>query len=521
MKKTKFYWVISLLLIVVLATALRVKFYVGFVPTDDAEYAKIAYQMSQGEFDRASYDGPAVSPLRTGIVLPTALMFKLFGPSEWTMAAYPCLISILLVLLIFAFTASIFNPTAGLIAAFIWATMRYDFTFATSLRPDVPSMFYAFLGIYLIFLARRNSGLSRPASLLMGLISGLMFGFSWLCKESVVYFIPFCLILMIYDLKKGNTRHLSVWSGVCAGAVLVFGTETLYYYFKTDVWLFRLQEMERNYRQFPQWFYNEGSAHGWAEGASYMKAIIKRVIVDGPATIILNRSFNFIPFMGLIALVRSLCYRDNKYYYIGMLFFTLFIMFNFFTSSFTSYKPLPLLDRYFYPLCFIAVIALSGMISELLAPLMDKYDKIEGREKVFWGVLVSAVLIIISSYDMLMTYRNRGDTYSATERQLARKLSPQDVIYTDPQSIKGLEFFWKYPEKMNAVNYAGLNLDDKVPCNSYVLLNKTYTSWLSANPGMWLNINGFSIPQAIADSTGSWDNLWHKNNSTLFFVNCE
>ena len=60
------------LLIVVLATAtvLRGAVFAGFGATDDASYARIAYEMSQGRFNYADHSHAPVFPLRIGLLAP-------------------------------------------------------------------------------------------------------------------------------------------------------------------------------------------------------------------------------------------------------------------------------------------------------------------------------------------------------------------------------------------------------------------------------------------------------------------
>ena len=63
-------WAVILCLIVLTAVSVRVYLAEGFVPVDEAEFARVAYAMSNGTFDYARYAGPPVIPVRTGTVLP-------------------------------------------------------------------------------------------------------------------------------------------------------------------------------------------------------------------------------------------------------------------------------------------------------------------------------------------------------------------------------------------------------------------------------------------------------------------
>ena len=98
-------WAVVLCLIVLAAVSLRVYLAEGFVPVDEAEFARVAYAMSNGTFDYERYAGPPVIPVRTGTVLPVAALMALFGPGDVQLAAYPLLSSVAVLLLIYLFAA--------------------------------------------------------------------------------------------------------------------------------------------------------------------------------------------------------------------------------------------------------------------------------------------------------------------------------------------------------------------------------------------------------------------------------
>jgi len=512
------HWLPILLLILLIAVFLRVKLYTGFIPLDDAEYAKIAFQISQGTFSRQDYAGPPVFPLRIGIVLPTAFLFRIFGPSEWSMAIYPLALSLSILVLVFFFTSRLFNYFAGLGAAAIWAFLPKEMEISTMLRPDLPATFYAFLGVFVIYSARRAGMRNRLISFAFGAVGGLSFGAAWLCKSSVLYFIPFCLILILYDLKRDFNKNAAIWSGVALGSILVFGGESIFYFLQTGDWLFRVHEIDRNYILYPEWFFVEGSRFGVAEGASYLKGLIKRLFLDGPSMIFLNITFLYLPFFGLLACLHAWLWKDQRFYFMTFLFASLIIMFNFATTSLTSYKPLPLFIRYFYPLCFPAAVLTSGLLSKLI--IQPRINSQNGRtkERLFWGCVLAAIIIIIVGYSTFRGIRGRSQTWSAAEKAVAHLLGPSDRLYTDPLSKNGIEFFGNYSSKVNIINYSELPVDKKIPYGSYLLVNKSYNEWLKINKGTWLNKDGFQLPHVVKNPPKTWKKLWYNNNAVLYRV---
>ena len=78
-------YLLILIGIIVIGIALRLHTFAGYVGLDDAEYARLANQVVNGDLDLKSYNGPKVFPLRFGIILPTAFSFLIFGINEWSM----------------------------------------------------------------------------------------------------------------------------------------------------------------------------------------------------------------------------------------------------------------------------------------------------------------------------------------------------------------------------------------------------------------------------------------------------
>lgn len=511
-------WV-PLLILIVAAVALRVMLAQGFSPLDESEYARVSLQIANGTFSIADYPGPPVVPVRSGLVLPTAVMFGAFGPSQWTMAAYPLLLSVALLLVVFGMAHVAFGYPAGLLAAGLWAFVPLDALMATWLRPDVPTTAWAFIGVFAVYIGRRKSDSGTAAMAWRGVAAGLAFGAAWLCKESIAYFVPFCGILMAYDLVRDWRRYLPVWAGVAAGSVLVLGAEMAFYAARVGDPLYRLSAMELNYSMYPEFFFAEGSRFGFEPGVSYWKALAKRLVLTGPMAILLEPGFLFLPALGVVATLYGLFWRDERFRFPALLFGSLVVMFNFMSTSFQSYQPLPVFSRYFYSLVPAAAVLVGGMLGCLLFR-SEARSTGENREAVFWGGLLSTVMLVVTLYHgVFRPLRDKQPLWTSAEKSLASVLQPDDVIYTDPLSRNGLEFYWRYPATMNITNVNGL-ADDAIPCDSYVLVNPSYVDWLELNRGMWLTLGGFEAPSTFREPPPEWSEIWANHNARLYEVTC-
>ena len=484
---------------------------------DDAAYAKIAYQIDQGQFSPGSYEGPAVFPLRVGILYPTAMLFRYFGISEWSMVFFPFFLSVLSVLLVYVCTNYFFGHQAALIGAAIWMILPLDTFHATILSPDLPSAFFASRAVIVILLLADSLVQYRSIRVIGGLAAGVLFGVSWLCKESVVYMVPFCAFLMVITVRKDWKRNLPIWIGVGVGSFAVLLAEMYIYQITTGDWLFHFHETERNYRQYKNAFFIEGGKFA-ALGEGFHKAILRRLVLDGPMTIFLKNQFLYLPLCAAIVVLHAIYWRNKSFLIPGVWFTTLVLMFNFSSSSLTSYIPLVLFDRYLYPVLLPATIMVAGFLSDLLNGKNEFQNENTHREKVFWGTVIVLVLLVIGGSQ---NYSNRKwyPGWVSEVKAVSGLLKPSDRLYTDILSIHGLEFFWGYPEKMTAVNFEDMAPSTKIEPDSYVLINRKYLEWLTHMAGWWPSKSEvYRKPEYYDLVPSSWTRIRGDDDATLYYV---
>jgi len=513
-------WLPVLAVIVLVGLAIRVIFAAGFIPVDDAEFARIAARILDGSFSWETHTGPPVNPGRLGIVVPLVVLFALFGPGESVMAIYPLALSLLTMLLVWAFASRAFGHRAGLIATAIWVFVPLDITFSSRVIPDPAVTAYALLAIYLIYSARLRLDLEPRALVLRGVLAGLAFGAAWLCKASTVYLGPFCMIVMCFDLYREFRRYAYLWGGVAAGALLVFGSEMAWYAATTGAWLYRFFIIEKNYQLYPEFFFNEGATWGYEAGTPYWKAIVKRLFLEGPQAFFLTRDVLYLPLFGLIAAAYALYVRDSKFYFLALLFASLLFMFNFFSASMSSYQPLPLFYRYFHSLCFVSVVLVGGLLDRLTVSVWSRTTRQARPEALFWGLVLTCGIVVVAGWSTFRTARDRTTTWAAAERDLVGIVRPSDRIYTDALSRAGLEFFWQYPASTDVLDISEMQPDEFVDCGAYVLINRSYINWLENNFGMWYTLAPFSMPAELREPPDRWDVTWANGNATLYRARC-
>jgi 4-amino-4-deoxy-L-arabinose transferase-like glycosyltransferase len=186
-----------------------------------------------------------------------------------------------------------------LIAFALLALLPFDVQIASKLYSDAVAAFWANLALYLLWRAVDAATLKIGSA--WAILSGLLFGLSWLCRESVVYLVPFVIVLALFGGGGFSFKgRFSLLVSLAIGSLFVLGGEFFFYFVKTGDALFRLHETERNYLVSSIWFFDSTSPlFGWDEGG-YLKAVLKRILYTGPRDIILCGAFLYLPLLALL-----------------------------------------------------------------------------------------------------------------------------------------------------------------------------------------------------------------------------
>ena len=94
----------------------------------------------------------------------------------------------------------------------------------------------------------------------------------------------------------------------------------------------------------------------------------------------------------IISLAWATVMRDRRFLAAGVWFLVLMIMFNFGSSSVISYRPLPLFERYVYPILLPAVVLVSGTLAALLE---SRAEWGLMKERRFWAVTFGVAYFLI------------------------------------------------------------------------------------------------------------------------------
>ncbi len=495
------YVVLFLAGILTIGFLLRVLCFAGISPNDDEQYAWLAHQIAQGEFQIGKYQGPPVWPLRVGLLIPVAAAFEVAGTTELAAIFFPFLYSMLSILLAFCAGRVLLGQPAGLVAALIQAMIPIDVRMASWLLPDAMAAFWANVGVVLLWCAINQSVRSKKVS--FSVSSGLALGMSWLCKETIFYLFPFIALFLAWQLWWCRSNLIVILASAGAFLFIFFG-ETLTYYFLQNDALFRLHETERNYEMTKSWFFTEGSDFGWKAGG-YWAALVRRLFIDGPRAILFNENFGFVTTTAVMATIYLLIHRGRSQVFLALWFVSVVIMFNFGSSSLKAYQPIVLFDRYLYPVLFPAALLTAWFITVLFTP----HPTIQfQRERFFWGSIVS--MSILAAFSLgIYRYAKEGIN-SSVQRSVANMVGPNDIIYSDSQTPMVLNFLWQYPPHTHFCNLRGLEAT-QVPRGAYVLLDKKWAAFANSH-------YGDAFPDVFRQVPDAWSIKWADGDGVLYSV---
>lgn len=464
----------QLALFAVLAAALvaRAVSFNGYAGSDDASYAELAHSLAHGTFRPGEYLGPPVFPLRVGVFAPVALLFAHFGTSEITLLVYPMFLSLLSVGLAYWSACLLVSPRAGLIAAAILAVLPLASRSATLLTADLPGAVWGNLGILLLI-----AGLRRPSDRQRWMwagAAGLTLGASWLCKESVIYLLPFTAAYAAWAGGAG-WRRVAAPAAVLAGFGVVLATEAAVYAAALGDLAHRFHEIHRNYDYSRTWFFAEGTRFGWSAG-EYQAALLRRLFREGPLTLFASPTFGGVTAAAVPGIVLALRWRHPGLLVASAWFVSLALMFNFASASLTQYQPLVLFDKYLYPVLFPAVLLLAGLLDQLLVRAGE-----EPAVRTARLIQAGSMAALVGGGCLLGTARNVvAGPKNRAERRLAQLIPPETPLYTDRRTLRILEFFWGYPKVTGGRDFQGMT-PEAVPPGSRVLINPDKLRFLQGN----------------------------------------
>lgn len=340
----------ALLGILAIALLVRVACFQGMVGLyDDVGYAEFAHQMATGTYEPPPPTNYGTFGLRWGIVAPTALAYRLFGINDVSIALYPLLCSLAGIVLLYLFGRRLFDERTGLLAALLLAFFPLDIQYATRLWPDLPFSLLGWTAVYL-FLRVDPDGTGAAWDRLAGpFLVGLVLGLSYLTKSTGVFFL---LLVGLMSLWRMGERRRILWryAFVLVGFFLVWGAETGYYAMAAGNPFYKAFVIETGYNLHPTF-----------SGAFYKGArLVSRLTYEFVVMLLISfLSFGLYYWLVLIGAVYLLVRRDRASYFPLFLLLFMYLLLNFWSTSFKSYEPMRIFARNTFPMTLPALLVVA------------------------------------------------------------------------------------------------------------------------------------------------------------------
>ena len=300
-----------------------------FFASDQWSYAERAYNISNSfKFGDFIFDH------RLGLLLPTALFFKIFGVSIHSANLLPLLSLIMIIIIVWLSIPNSYGKFLGMcLVTFLLSTESLD------LFPDIICTSFMTLSNY--FLINRHYALRKYAYL-----STLFLFLAFLTKLSFYYVFPLWVYFIHSDIADGKIEQSKSFYFFAILFGLFLGILYLSFCYITWGDFFARFKITNAF----------GTKHLWSFESYLNVEFLKRLTIK--PLIFLLSNFYFLPLILCFAIFEKKIAKDWALHTFSCIFFIWFG-----SVSFTSYQPMPLSFRMFVPIVPGLIIVVSNFIA--------------------------------------------------------------------------------------------------------------------------------------------------------------
>ncbi len=503
------YSMFALLFIVILGIGIRIYYFEG-IDFDGSMYALQAKSILEGTYniyDLHYYD----QGVRYSILLPLALVYRLFGITELSTISLVFIASTLQIFFVYFFGKTLFNKHVGLIAAFLLAIFPIDVNNATILEADIIISLITSFSVFLFY-----QGYKKGRDYYF-FISGLLLGFAFFAKIfSVLIFGVFLLyeIFFTKNLKKSFKTALFV----VAGFIIITMPYFLYFYTSTgDILYYYHQQSEVN----DQWI---------------KLGELRSDLTYYPLNMILVSQGEEPPMFGIyfiLLFIAVLYYARKKDVETRLLIVWFFIL----LMPLAGFPHIPKVQRYLILLEIPLILLISRMLYDFATSTISKPMKVIS--------LVALSLIIVATnfsqygtydtFNTTVTFKGKEVLHEEKSVYLSLKDLPEkDVYITHYSELALLNFYFSYSKNSSTLyGYRGSTAtsffdlhyvrDINQIHDSYLLLDKRYLKQDLDRFGWYAETDGSLEWFTITQVPETWHVILGIGNETtthtaLFYV---
>lgn len=514
-----------LLLLICFALALRAIYFNGFSGSDDIDYNNTSFNLANGDFSIDSHHST-----RLGLILPTALAFKVFGFSEVSSVLFLLICSIANIVIAFAAGKIFFNENVGLLASSLMLFLPIDVTYATRLLPDLPLFtFVSVSGILFIYTETK----AQRHRYSLSFLTGFCIGWAYLLKETAIL-VLLILCVWILILTMNSKKFKTAWLFIGLGFMFILLSEFGFYYYKTGNPFERILTVNNATPDIARWL-----------DMTYNGDLYKRLIYAIPHLLLRgNDIFGFYFYLALGGMIYALLNKSKELKYFIFWFISLYLILNFSSTNLKSYIPLFASHRHFYPLIFPGIIIISFYLYDSYKAIIA-HNIIKVKKFCISLIIIDFILICLNLFEYTVTNILFGSLLSVSilfciyiinhhekeidktrlvipillgtiflhslcvvhvETNYIHKLTQNEretvsilgtplrkKIYTDCMTEGKLEYLYAYHCNKLIVNFVGENMQDISDC--YVVINTEISDFIKNPPDTWKIIKRFTTPK--------------------------
>ncbi|GAB4486470.1 MAG: hypothetical protein OHK0045_05760 [Raineya sp.] len=496
----------------------------GFYFYDDYNYIFYANQILSGAYQ---LHNPDIFAHRLGFILPLALFIKIFGLNEWAVCSLPFLATLLSLYLLYLFSKNLASK-AAIYALLFFGLDFYTLFFANKVYPDVLLTTLALASLYVFYYQRKHW------------YAALYFVFlnfwAFLCKELIIYFVPFYVFVCVQDLRRKQNTHF--WLTAFATALLLAFAYFLLYYELTGNPFFRFQAIEQGHYTVSFSYFDKPFIH-----------TLKRITYE-PFLMFINTT-TMITLAGAIVFllvgkstVRTyfFCSGQNFISYICLAFLLSLLMFWLMSTHFSAYNPIGLFPRhilFLLPLgAILSALALENKKTALLTSTalmlsagwawksigfktailyiitgiwiyFKKYSFFQHKNAI-WTIGLAFVLALHPVYTM---FKPTETGYWAEKELFESYILPMQkpcIIYTDDKLLTGHQWYFSFekPDFIVFKDFSDWEKDKALSIDKYILLNQYSIRYFKEL--------GVAMPKFIETTPQNWRSVVEKKGVTLY-----
>ncbi len=463
--------------ILMVGFCVRIGFFTGASMTDSLSYAEKAYHTVQGQFSVSSN----VHSLRLGLILPTALVYKLCGVNEFSSILYPLLCSLGNILLIFFLSQLLFKDTlTSLVCAGFMAVFPQEVIYATQLMPEIPVSFLMALCVYGFL--RGEQTRNRRHARWFYVLSGIAAGLAYMTKIFEVFLALFFLAYLLYVRRSSVIR---AYGWIILGFCCIWLPEMGFYAIQTGDPLFRLSSIigspgSRIQPNPGEMFRNDLFIYPYYWFISLQHFGLFYYAIAGAFAAALWKRFRsaYIPML-----------------WAGSIF--LYLQFGF-EGRYVIHKEAR----------FLSIITIPCLL--VLGRVFAWWYQSRRHRRIFWSVIsvlcVTSLIFIIFHRSLL---RSELEHLRTAARYIQQELPERTPVYTDATSGRYMRYFSGYQGPIT--DYIHHNADTgentypvdlKTVQKGYVVVN-----WHMINSLRYKGITYIHYPEVISDPPPQWKSI--------------